>query len=111
MERREWIYMMKARQKGKVPTDITKFYKRNELETPLTPEEQAKKDAEEEEKAKKKKDKGKDKKKKAKKKKGKDDDSKNIAKIGPSEVALKFDEFYEAYNMDWANRDETKNIE
>merc|ERR1711990_539735 len=32
-----------------------------------------------------------------------------VAKIGPSEVVLKFDQFYQNYNDDWANRDETKN--
>jgi len=55
--------------------------------------------------------KAKDKGKKDKKKKGgKDDgDDKQVAKIGPSEVVLKFDEFYKDYNLDWSNRDETKN--
>lgn len=41
--------------------------------------------------------------------KGDDGDDKQVAKIGPSEVVLKFDEFYRDYNLDWANRDETKN--
>ena len=30
-------------------------------------------------------------------------------KIGPTEVVQKFDEFYESYNKDWANRDEREN--
>ena len=93
-----------------MPTDLKKFYERNNLETPLTPEEQARKDAEDEEKAKKKKDKKKEKKKKGKKSK-KDDADKLIAKIGPSEIVYKFDEFYKEYNADWQTRDETKNHE
>ena len=34
-----------------------------------------------------------------------------MAKIGPSEVVLKFDEFYKDYNSIWADRDETDNYE
>ena len=80
------------------------------METPLSPEEEeAKKAAEEAEKGKKGKKDKKDGKKKGKKGKGDDDEGKQVAKIGPSEVVLKFDEFYKAYNLDWANRDETKN--
>jgi hypothetical protein len=94
-ERREWIGEQKAQQLGKVPADISKFYERNNLETLLSPEEEAEKAAELEEANKKKA--GKDKKGKDKKGKkgkgGKDDDgnSKNVAKIGPSEIVLKFD--------------------
>jgi hypothetical protein len=56
------------------------------------------------------------KKKEGKKSKGKgasadDDDSKNVAKIGPSEVVQKFDEFYLDYNQTWATRDETDNYD
>lgn len=50
-------------------------------------------------------------KKKGKGDKDKDDDSKNVAKIGPSEVVLKFDEFYLDYNTTWATRDETDNYD
>jgi len=89
-ERREWIQEQKAIANGKVPQDIAKFYERNNLQEPLSPEEQAAKDAEDEAGGKKgKKDKKKEK--KGKKKKGGDDDDKQIAKIGPSEVVLKFD--------------------
>jgi hypothetical protein len=98
---------------GKVPADISKFYERNNLETPLSPEEEAAKQAADEaEKGKKgKKEKKKEKKGKKGKGGGDDDDSKQVAKIGPSEVVLKFDEFYQNYNLDWANRDETKNYD
>lgn len=110
-ERREWVQEMKGRFKGKVPTDIAKFYERNNIETPLSPADEAARAAAEEADKGKKKPKEK-KEKKAKKKKGKkDDDSKNIYKIGPTEVVLKFDEFYKTYNADWHNRDETKNLD
>ena len=67
-ERREWIQEEKAKQNGKIPADIVKFYERNNLETPLSPEdEEAKKLAEEQEKGKK----GKKEKKKETKAKGK----------------------------------------
>lgn len=110
-ERREWIQEQKVITNGKVPTDIAKFYERNNLETPLSPEEEAaKKAAEEAEKGKKgKKEKKKDK--KGKKGKGEKEEKNQIAKIGPSEVVLKFDEFYQSYNVDWASRDETKNYD
>lgn len=79
------------------------------MEAPLSPEEEAAKKAEEEANKGKKKEK---KKKEKKKKKAADKEEKNqIAKIGPTEVVLKFDGFYESYNLDWANRDETKNQE
>ena len=110
-ERREWIQEEKAKQNGKIPADIVKFYERNNLETPLSPEdEEAKKLAEEQEKGKK----GKKEKKKEKKgngKKGAGEEKNQVAKIGPSEIVLKFDQFYTDYNSDWANRDETKNYD
>ena len=59
----------------------------------------------------KKKDDKKDKKEKGKKCKKKKDDDKGIRKVGPTEVVLKFDEFYKQYDADWANRDETKNYD
>lgn len=94
-----------------MPTDIAKFYERNNLETPLSPEEEAaKKAAEEADKGKKGK-KEKKKEKKGKKGKGEKEEKNQIAKIGPSEVVLKFDEFYQSYNLDWASRDETKNYD
>jgi IQ and AAA domain-containing protein len=107
-ERRVWIQEQKAQTNGKVPQDIAKFYERNNLEQPLNAEDEEAKKAAEDDKGKKKgaKDKGK----KDKKKKGKDDgDDKQVAMIGPSEIVLKFDQFYKDYNVDWSNRDETKN--
>lgn len=110
-ERREWIQEEKAKQNGKIPADIVKFYERNNLETPLSPEdEEAKKLAEEQEKGKKGK-KEKKKEKKGKGKKGAGEEKNQVAKIGPSEIVLKFDQFYTDYNSDWANRDETKNYD
>jgi IQ and AAA domain-containing protein len=100
---------------GKPPKELSKFYERNNLETPLSPEEEAAKKAEEEANAGKKgkKDAKKEKKGKGKGKKGDGDDDgdKQVAKIGPSEVVQKFDEFYSNYNDVWADRDETDNYE
>lgn len=39
-ERRDWVMDEKAKMNGKIPTDIAKFYERNNLETPLSPEEE-----------------------------------------------------------------------
>ena len=107
-ERRDWIQQFRA-DFNKVPDGLEKFYERHNLQEPLTAEEEEKKAAEEEEKGKK----GKDKKAKGKKGKGKGgdkgDDEPKTMKIGPSEVVGKFDEFYEEYNKDWANRDEREN--
>lgn len=109
-ERRDWIQQQKAMNAGKPPKDMSKFADRNNLETPLSPEEEAAKKAEEE--ADKGKKKAKEKKKKEKKKKGKSkDDEPQIAKIGPTEVIQKFDEFYKTYNDTWVDRDETDNYE
>ena len=87
-ERRDWIQDQKAMLGGKPPKDLAKFYERGNLEAPLTPDEEAAKKAEEEAAAGKKGKKEAKKEKKGKGKKGdKDDDgSKQIAKIGPSEV-------------------------
>jgi len=80
---------------------------------PLSPEEQAKKDAEEEaagdKKGKKKAAggaKGKGKKKKGKKDK---DDKPGIVKLGPTETVRHFETFYQTYNDTWATRDEADN--
>ena len=87
-ERRDWIQEQKAMAGGKPPKELAKFYERNNLETPLSPEEQAAKDAEDEAAAGKKgkkdakKDKGKGKK---GKKGGGDDDKVEGAKLGPTE--------------------------
>ena len=52
------------------------------------------------------------KKKKGKKKKGGDEDVKEKPLIiGPTECVLRFDEFYEDYTQEWANRDERENKE
>lgn len=110
-ERRDWIQDWKAEHGGKPPDALDKFYEKDKLETPLSPEEELQKQLEEEEAAKAK---GKKAKKpaakKGKKKKGEaEDESKKIVKIGPSEVVQKFDDFYDSYNKVWANRDETDN--
>lgn len=68
---------------------------------------------EDEEKAKAKANKKKQKGKKKKAKKGKkeeEDPSKKIVKIGVPETVEKFDEFYQTWNGDWANRDESRNM-
>ena len=93
-ERREWVLEKRQMNLGKVPEDIKPFYERFNVDTPLSPEEQAAKDAEEEEAGGKKKkgEKKKDGKKKGKKGKGGDDDDNAVAKIGPSEIVQKFDE-------------------
>lgn len=38
-ERRDWIQEQKAMAGGKPPKELAKFYERNNLETPLSPEE------------------------------------------------------------------------
>jgi len=83
---------------GKPPKDMAKFADRNNLETPLSPEEEAAKNAEDEANAGKKKAKEKKKEKKKKTKKSEKDDKPEVAKIGPSECISKFDDFYAAYN-------------
>ena len=89
-ERRTWVNDAREKALGKVPEDIKPFYDRFNVETPLSPDEQAAKDAADEEGAGKKK--GKKKEEKGKKKKGKkgkggdDDGDAATAKIGPSEV-------------------------
>jgi hypothetical protein len=91
-ERRDWVQEYKATHNGKPPEDLTDFYNRFNVETPLSPEEEeAKRLAEEDEaknKKKKKEEKKKEKKGKKKKKKESEDDDpkKNLALIGPSEV-------------------------
>ena len=112
-ERRDWIQKYRA-DFGKVPDNLDKFYERHDLLQPLSPEEEEKKAAEDEENAKKG---GKEKKGgkgKGGKGKGKgaapaDEGGAKKMKIGPSEVVGRFDEFYEEYNKDWANRDEHDN--
>ena len=97
-DRRIWVNEQRQMNLGKVPEDIKAFYDRFNVETPLSPEEQAAKDAADEEgggkkgKGKKKEEKGK--KKKGKKGKGDDDGDEASVKIGPSEVVQKFDEQY-----------------
>lgn len=109
-QRRDWIQWYRSTF-GKIPDGLDKFYAKSNLETPLSPEEEEKAKAEEEEKSKKKK---KNKETKGKKKKGgggDDDGEAKLAKIGPSEVVQRFDEFYEDYSKEWANRDERENKE
>lgn len=74
-ERRQWVNDQRGKNLGKPPEDVKPFYDRLNVETPLSPEDEAARKAEEEESAGKKgkkKEKKKDKKKKGKK--GKDDD-------------------------------------
>ena len=112
--RRDWVQWYRASFAGKVPDGLEKFYARDDLEVPLSPEEEEKKAAEDEANGKKK---SKDKAKKAVKggKKGGgedgDDDGEKLLKVGPTEVVQKFDEFYEDYTGQWANRDERHNKE
>lgn len=113
-ERREW-YRDQMRQNGMVPPDaLDDFYKRFDVQVPLTPEEIELQKQAEEEASKKKKDKKKEKKdKKGKKGKKKKDDGdeggKDLYMVGPSEVVRKFDEFYDGYNDEWANAPEENN--
>ena len=103
---------------GKPPDKIEKYHERKNTTEPLSPEEEEKKKAEEEEKAKKK-DKGKGAKKDAKKdgkgkgkgKKGDAEEKTATVEVGPTEVVLKFDAFYEDYESVWAKRDETSNVD
>lgn len=98
---------------------MEKFYQKNNLETPLSPEEEEKAKAEEDGDGKKGKkgggkDKGKGKGGKGKKGGGggdDDDGGEKLLRIGPTEVVQKFDEFYEDYSNEWANRDERDNKE
>lgn len=109
--RRDWVQWYRSTFGGKVPDNLDKFYQKDNLETPLSPEDEEKAKAEEEEKSKKK-EKKKDAKKKAKKGGGDDDDGGDkLLKIGPTEVVVKFDEFYDNYTNDWATRDERDNKE
>lgn len=89
-DRREWVNMTKEMNNGKIPDDIKPFYERNNVETPLSPEEEEAKAAGEEDggkKGKKKKEEKKKKGKKGKKAKGGDGDgSGDIVKIGTSEI-------------------------
>jgi len=109
--RHEWVQWYRGAF-GKVPDGLDKFYAKNDLETPLSPEEEEKKAAEDEAKGKKKEKKAKD---KGKKKKGAaadgDEGGEKLLKVGPTEVVQKFDEFYEGYTKVWSNRDETSNKE
>lgn len=111
-QRRDWVQWYRSTF-GKAPDNLEKFYAKNDLETPLSPEEEEKKAAEDDAKGKKKEKKaGKD---KGKKKKGaaggEDEGGEKLLKIGPTEVVQKFDEFYEDYTGEWANRDERDNKE
>ena len=51
-ERREWVQEQRAMAGGKPPEDLKEFYNRFNVETPLSPEEQAIKDAQMEEESK-----------------------------------------------------------
>ena len=116
-KRRDW-YMDFYSKFQKYPDKMDGFYERDNTETPLSPEEEEKKAAEEEAAAGKKDKKGKEGKGGKGKGKGKgkgggdeEDTASALLKLGPTEVVLKFDEFYEDYSGDWANRDERENKE
>ena len=87
-ERRDWVQWYRSNFAGKVPDGLEKFYARDNLETPLSPEEEDAKAAEDEAGGGKKK--AKDKGKKAAKGKkgggGDDDVAEKLLKIGPTEV-------------------------
>ena len=109
--RRDWVQWYRQTF-GKIPDSLEKYYLKDKLETPLSPEEEEKKAAEEDDGPKKKDKKGDKKGKKGKKgAAAEDDDGDKKLKIGPTEVVQKFDEFYDEYNGDWANRDERENKE
>jgi len=103
-ERRQWVNDQRGKNLSKPPEDIKGFYDRMNVETPLSPEEEAARKAEEEEAAAKGKKKEKKKeKKKGKGKKGKDDDDgkPQTINLGPSEIVQRFDEQYEDFNENW----------
>ena len=115
-QRRDWINEYKQMHQNKIPEDIKPFYDRFNTQAPLSPEEEAAKKAEEDEaaaaKGKKKGAKKAAKKKKGKKgKKGDGEEKLAVVKIGPTEVVTKFDNFYDEFNEDWINRDESGNQE
>tara|TARA_B110000285_G_scaffold205371_1_gene243072 strand:+ start:1284 stop:1562 length:279 start_codon:yes stop_codon:yes gene_type:complete len=88
-DRREWVNETKTMNTGKIPDDIKPFYERNNVETPLSPEEEEAKAAGDEDggkKGKKKKEEKKKKGKKGKKAKGGEDGDAQIVKIGTSEI-------------------------
>lgn len=88
-ERRDWIHQYKALHANKPPDDLKEFYERNNVETPLSPEEEEAKKLQDEEDAKAKKKKKDGAKKEGKKKGKKKDDGeekKQVAKLGPKEV-------------------------
>ena len=88
-QRRDWIREEMRRNGMKPPKDLSNFYKQQEVQKPMSANEEALKklQEEEDEKAKKKAKKDKGKKGKAKKKKkGDDDDKPDIVLTGPSEV-------------------------
>jgi len=87
-ERRDWVQWYRSNFAGKVPDGLEKFYARDDLETPLSPEEEDAKAGEEEKEGgkKKAKDKGKAKGKGKKGGGGADDEGEKPLKIGPTEV-------------------------
>merc|ERR1712224_839921 len=112
-ERRQWVAEYRRDHQNKIPDDLEGFHERFNVVQPLTPEEQAAKDAEEEAEAGKKGAKKKPaaggKKKKKKKKGDKDDGKPGVIKLGPTETVRHFETFYQTYNETWATRDEAEN--
>ena len=84
--RRDWVQWYRSTF-GKVPDNLEKFYEKDNLETPLSPEEEEKAAAEEEGKGKKNKKAKEAKGKKSKKgDAGADEGGEKLLKIGPTEV-------------------------
>ena len=112
-ERRDWITDYRKKNLNKIPDDLKGFHERFKVETPEDGEkpegEEKKKGEKKEAKKDKKEDKGKKGKKGGKKKAVGEDDAAAIARIGPTETVIKFDEFYSDFNDVWATRDESEN--
>ena len=113
-KRRDWIANYRSDFPGKIPDGLDKYYEQmNVQEDKKEGEDEDDEDGggkapkKKEKKAKEKKGKGK----KGKKGGGDEEGGEKMMKIGPSEVVGKFDQFYEQYNQDWANRDERDNKE
>ena len=114
-KRQDWIQKYKEEHNGKPPDKMDKYVDRLFSDNPLSPEEEAALAGGDEDKGKKKggekKDVKKDGKGKKDGKKKKEEDKENQKKvnIGPTEVVMKFEEFYEDFETVWGKRDEEDN--
>lgn len=114
-KRQDWIQKYKEEHNGKPPDKMDKYDDRLFSGDPLTAEELAALEEGAGEKGSKKADKGKkaDKAKKDGKKKKDENDTEGVYKkitVGPTEVVLKFEQFYEDYESVWGKRDELDNL-